>query len=80
MRVRLQPGKTEYTESEAARALGLSPTQFRTLLLHHVVQEEEAISNVGIMRFRPSDLLLLSMLKEEARSPKADIQIAPSGS
>lgn len=80
MRVRLQPGKTEYTESEAARALGLSPAQFRTLLLHHVVQEEEAISNVGIMRFRPSDLLLLSMLKEEARTHKPDIQIAPFGS
>lgn len=80
MRVRLQPGKTEYTESEAARALGLSPAQFRTLLLHHVVQEEEAISNVGIMRFRPSDLLLLSMLKDEARAPKPDIRIAPTGS
>ena len=62
MNVRLQPGKTEYTEEEAATALGLSATQFRSLLKRHVVQEEEALGNVAMMRFRPSDLLLLSML------------------
>ncbi|HZS50785.1 MAG TPA: hypothetical protein VFA54_07995 [Bryobacterales bacterium] len=62
MNIRLQPGKTEYTETEAARALGVSPDQFRSLLLKHVLEKEEALGNVGAMRFRPSDLLLLGML------------------
>lgn len=62
MNLRLQPGKSEYTEEEAARALGLSATQFRSLVMHHVVQETETLNNLGLMRFRPSDLLLLSML------------------
>ena len=65
MKVRLQPGKTEYTETEAARALGVSPAQFRSLLLRHVLDEEERLENVALMRFRPSDLLLLSMLKQD---------------
>ena len=62
MKIQLQPGKTEYTEQEAARALGLTENQFRTLLVRHVVAEEAALNNVGLMRFRPSDLLLLSVL------------------
>ena len=62
MRIRLQPGKSEYTEMEAARALGISQMQFRTLLVRHVLQEEEGVSNIALMRFRPSDLLLLSMM------------------
>ncbi len=65
MKLRLQPGKSEYTETEAARALGVSPAQFRSLVQRHVVDEEEALGNVAVMRFRPSDLLLLSMLKQD---------------
>jgi hypothetical protein len=65
MNIRLQPGKSEYTEEEAARALGLSATEFRALVMHHV-QEAEALNNLGVMRFRPSDLLMLSM---QAPSP-----------
>ena len=64
MKLQLQPGKTEYTETEAARALGISPAQFRSLLLRHVV-EEESLDNVALMRFRPSDLLLISMFKDD---------------
>lgn len=62
MKIQLEPGKREYTEAEAARALDLSPAQFRSLLLRHMVDEKEALANVSIMRFRPSDLLLLSVL------------------
>lgn len=65
MRLRLQPGKTEYTETEAARALGISQIQFRSLLVRHVLQEEDGLSNVALMRFRPSDLLLLSMMGQD---------------
>jgi hypothetical protein len=60
-KVQLQPGKTEYTEMEAASALGVSPEQFRLLLQRHLVKEEE-MGNVEVMRFRPADLLLLGML------------------
>jgi len=69
MKIQLQPGKTEYTEEEAARALGLTGTQFRTLLVRHVVSEETALHNVALMRFRPSDLLMLSVLGG-ARQPE----------
>ena len=62
MNLRLKPGKSEYTEEEAASALGLASTQLRLLLRHHVVEEEETLSNAALMRFRPSDLLMLSML------------------
>ncbi len=77
MKVRLQPGKTEYTEAEAARALGVSPNEFRSLMLRHLVNEKEAMSNVALMRFRPSDLLLLgmfdqSMEKEGAAASHSD--------
>jgi hypothetical protein len=68
MNLRLQPGKTEYTEEEAAHALGLSSTQFRSLVLRHVLEGEEAVNNLAVMRFRPSDLLMLSMLSG-VRSP-----------
>ncbi len=67
MKIRLQPGKSEYSEEEAARALGISAIQFRSLLVRHVV-EEEALPNVPLMRFRPSDLWLLSVL---VRQPSA---------
>ena len=73
MKIRLQPGKSEYTESEAARALGVSPAQFRSLLLRHVVDEESVIGNAALMRFRASDLLLLSMLSEEGTSQKTEV-------
>ncbi|MBI3665692.1 MAG: hypothetical protein HY236_05605 [Acidobacteria bacterium] len=68
MTIRLQPGKTEYTEEEAARVLGVSAAQLRALLRNHVVEEEEWLSNVPLMRFRPSDLLLLSMLDHPGAS------------
>ena len=70
----MQPGKSEYTEAEAARALGVSPAQFRTLLLRHVLEEGAGLSNVGLMRFRPADLLLLGVLSEEDSSQKTAMQ------
>ena len=63
MNLQLQPGKTEYTEEEAARALGLSATQFRSLVMRYVPDEEETRHNLRVMRFRASDLLMLSMLE-----------------
>ena len=73
MTVRLQPGKTEYTEAEAARALGVLPAEFRSLLLRHFVENEETLGNVALMRFRPSDLLLLGMFDKEKEEEAATV-------
>jgi hypothetical protein len=64
MKIQLEPGKREYTEAEAARALELSPAEFRSLVLIHMVNEKETLANLTIMRFRASDLLLLSMMAD----------------
>lgn len=61
MRIRLKAGKTAYSETEAARALGVSIAQFRSLLLRHFLSKQ-AYGLLQLTRFRPSDLLLLGLL------------------
>ena len=56
-------GKLEYTEEEAASALGISIGQLRSLVKTHVIQEDSG-ADVPIPTFRPTDLLLLKMLSE----------------
>ena len=56
-------GKLEYTEDEAASALGISISQLRALVRTHVIKEEFG-ADVPIPTFRPTDLLLLKMLAE----------------
>jgi hypothetical protein len=56
-------GKAEYTEEEAASALGISIGQLRTLVRTHVIKEELGM-DVPIPSFRPTDLLLLKMLSD----------------
>ena len=56
-------GKVEYTEEEAASALGISIGQLRSLVKTHVVKEEVGME-IPIPTFRPTDLLLLKMLSE----------------
>jgi hypothetical protein len=56
-------GKLEYTEEEAASALGVSIGQLRSLVKTHVINEESG-PDVPISTFRPTDLLLLKMLSE----------------
>ena len=62
-------GKLEYTEEEAASALGISIGQLRSLVKTHVIQEDSG-ADVPIPTFRPTDLLLLKMLSEP-RTPVA---------
>ena len=56
-------GKLEYTEDEAASALGISIGQLRSLVRTHVIKEETA-PDVPMPSFRPTDLLLLKMLSQ----------------
>jgi hypothetical protein len=57
-----RPGKTQFTEVEAAEELGISVLQLRQLIRSHVVESEEDLRNVPIAQFQLSDLLLLRLL------------------
>jgi hypothetical protein len=57
-----RPGKTQFTEVEAAEELGISVLQLRQLIRSHVVESEEDLRNVPIAQFQVSDLLLLRLL------------------
>ena len=60
-------GKVEYTEDEAASALGVSISELRALVKTHVIKEETGM-DVPIPTFRPTDLLLLKMLSESQQA------------
>jgi hypothetical protein len=66
-------GKLEYTEEEAASALGVSISQLRALVRTHVIQEESG-ADVPIPIFRPTDLLLLKMLSEPRATAVSTIE------
>ena len=55
-------GKSQYSESEAAEELGISVTQFRTMIRSHVIEHDEDLTNVPVTSFQPSDLLILRLL------------------
>ncbi len=64
-----KPAKTQYSESEAARELGVSVEQLRTLIRSHIAETDEDLNNVSITSFHPSDLLLLKLLSGLNGSP-----------
>jgi hypothetical protein len=68
-----EAGKTEYTETEAAVALGISLDQLRSLVRTHVIKEETELEGVSIVSFRPSDLLMLKLLSESGT--KAEVPV-----
>jgi hypothetical protein len=57
-----KPTKGQYSEAEAASALGLSVEQLRCLIRNHIVEREEDLSNLSSANFHPSDLLVLRMI------------------
>ena len=57
-----KPGKSQYSEQEAAEELGVSVTQLRSMIRSHVVDREEDLTNVPVTTFQPSDLLILRLL------------------
>jgi hypothetical protein len=56
-------GKLEYTEEEAASALGVTIGDLRALVRTHVIREDSG-AETPVPIFRPTDLLLLQMLSE----------------
>lgn len=60
-----RPGKGYYTESEAARVLGVSVETLRSMVRHHILSSDpEAEVNLPMTTFQPSDLLLLRFLRQ----------------
>lgn len=60
--VTAKPIKTQYSENEAARELGVSVEQLRALIRSHIVQTDEDLTNIDMASFHASDLLVLKML------------------
>jgi hypothetical protein len=56
------PPKPYYSESEAARTLGLSVEEFRGLLKRHIIDSDADLSNSSRTTFHASDVLLLRLL------------------
>ena len=60
--LRLSTRKSEYTVQEAARVLGVSFEELRSLLIRHVLDEMDSIENIPKMRFKPADLVMLNLV------------------
>lgn len=65
--------KTQYSEAEAARELGLSVDQLRQLIRSHIADSDEDINNVPATSFHPSDLLVLRLLLGVNGTPKPQV-------
>jgi hypothetical protein len=63
LQINLPTGKSDYNFEEAARILGISARELRTLVIHNLLDEPDAVQNLPRMRFRPADLIMLSMVK-----------------
>jgi hypothetical protein len=64
-----RPGRSQYTEVEAAEELGVSVERLRTMIRSHVVEREEDANNIPVHTFQPSDLLILRLLAGMPTSP-----------
>jgi hypothetical protein len=62
MQISLPTGKSEYNFEEAARILGISSKELRSRVIHHLLDEADAVQNLPRMKFRPADLIMLSMV------------------
>ncbi|MEO8050793.1 MAG: hypothetical protein ABI833_10290 [Acidobacteriota bacterium] len=64
-----RPGKSQYTEVEAAEELGVSVDRLRTIIRSHVVDRDEDAVNIPVTTFQPSDLLILRLLSGMPTNP-----------
>lgn len=62
MQPKITASKAQYTETEAAAQLGISPEELRELIRLHIVQDDADAGNVPMMTFQASDLLVLRLL------------------
>jgi len=64
-----RPGKSQYTEIEAAEELGVSVERLRNIVRSHVVERAEDADNLPVTTFQPSDLLILRLLAGMPTNP-----------
>ncbi len=64
-----RPGRSQYTEVEAAEELGVSVERLRKIIRSHVVDKEEDANNIPVTTFQPCDLLVLRLLAGMPTSP-----------
>ena len=62
MRLETPTTKSEYNIDEAARVLGMSSGELRSLLIRHVLDEPDGVRHLPKMRFRPADLIMLRLV------------------
>jgi hypothetical protein len=65
----VKPRKAQYSETEAAEALGVSLDELRRLIRHHIVGAEDELPPLSQANFQPSDLLLLRILAGQCPQP-----------
>ncbi len=65
----VKPGKTQYSEHEAALELGVSVEQLRTLIRSHIAESDEDLNHIAVASFHPSDLLVLKLLAATNSTP-----------
>lgn len=64
-----RPGKSHYSESEAAAYLGVPVDQLRSLIRSRVAVPDEDVVNIPATTFQPSDLLVLKFLANARAQP-----------
>ena len=64
-----RPGRSQYTEVEAAEELGVSVEHLRNIVRNHVVERVEDAENLSVTAFQPSDLLILRLLAGMPTNP-----------
>lgn len=65
-----RPPKGYFTESEAARALGVTLDEFRALVRACLLENDEELDLLPRMYYQPSDLVVLRLLASQ-RPPGA---------
>ena len=64
-----KPNKAQYSEAEAAEALGVTVEELHRLIQSHIVSSEDDLPSLSQANFQPSDLLLLRILAGQLPQP-----------
>lgn len=66
MQPKVIANKPQYSEAEAARELGVSIEELRTLIRRHIVHDDSDADNVPMTSFQSADLLVLRLLARKS--------------
>ena len=64
-----KPLRPHYSETEAARELGVTVEEFRKLIRTHIANKDDELRHSRKAMFQPADLLLLRLLTGRKDSP-----------